>query len=167
MTSKLTQWTEVLHSNQIINDLQLFPTISFSFVVCFDPKHLSNEQQKISENVKSNGNPLEKVSARQQSSPLQVQSLNNDESPKRSSKRKSFTKRKKKRKRAKQQKAKKLQRIVEHRHRDEGEDFILRHEGSNYSAAENNCERKRRVVLENLQSMEGKLMSSCGNSALN
>lgn len=108
------------------------------------------EQQNFSRKIKIDGNPLEKVSAEQQSNKLQVQT-NNDESPKRSKKRKSFPKKKKKRKRTKQQTT---ARIAQHRHR-EVEDFISRREGSNYSTSENNCEKKFQKLSK--KSMEGKI----------
>lgn len=81
--------------------------------------------------MKINGNPSEKLSAEHHPTKLQVHQ-NNEDSPKRSKKRKSFSK-KKKRKRAKQEKNRNG-RIIQHRHQD-----LIRSEENTFSAATNKC----------------------------
>lgn len=90
--------------------------------------------------MKINGNPADKLSAEQQSNKLEEVQTNNDESPKRSKKRKSFPKKKRKRTKEQKMKTKKHGKLIQHRH--QAEDFILGSGENNYSTAANNCKKK-------------------------
>lgn len=122
---------------------RLFSLLGSSvFLCCSVHSQTLAEQQKISRNMKIDEEFSDKLSAEQQSTKLQQVLANNDESLKRSKKRKSFPKKKRKRTKQQKAKAKKSEKLVQHRHQA-AEDFILGSGENNYSTAANNCKEKQ------------------------